>query len=87
MNTNCTPGHPSGNKPQIVPIAGNQDRPIPAFVVYHGGDYLNAAGKITHHPVQMSYEFASQAVEAHEAASDPNVCAYPGCRDNHTPRR
>lgn len=65
----CEPGHARGSKPQIVPVAGNGDRDVPLFVVYHGGHYLDADGKVVRHPVQIAtYSGAHDAVQLHEAS-------------------
>lgn len=62
----CTAGHLEGSKPQIVPVAGNNDRPVPIFVVYHGTDHLNEHGTIVRHPVRMTYPVATAATRQHE---------------------
>lgn len=64
----CIPGHTSGSKPQIVPLAGNNDREVSLFLIYHGQEYLNADGDVTRHPVRFPFTTAQAAVAAHEAA-------------------
>jgi hypothetical protein len=50
---------------QIVPVAGNNTRPVPRFVVYHGRDHLNLEGLITSTPVHMTYADAARVADAH----------------------
>jgi hypothetical protein len=63
----CTAGHFEGSKPQVVPVAGNNDRTVPIFVVYHGSDYLDELGAVVRHPARMTYDAATTAIHHHEA--------------------
>lgn len=62
----AVPGHAKGNKPYIVPLPGNNQRTTPLFLVYHGHEYLTAAGEVTRHPVRFEgYAAAEAALKAH----------------------
>jgi len=68
MSDYCFPGHTAGSRPYVVPVAGNNDRPAPLFVVYHGRDYIDADGDVTRHPVRFEgYAAANLARQMHEA--------------------
>lgn len=54
---------------QIVPIAGNNDRLIPEYVVYHGPDYLDVDGTVVRGPVRLSMDEATWAVRFHAEAT------------------
>lgn len=54
---------------QLLPVAGNCDRAVHVFVVYHGHDYLNAAGEVTSTPVWLTYGHASEAMLRHAEAA------------------
>lgn len=64
----CAPAHRTGSKPYPVPVAGNCDREVHLFVVYHGGEYLNAAGEVAYQWEHLTWEQATAAIATHEAA-------------------
>lgn len=59
----CPPDCPQGI--QIVPVLGNNERPIPAFLAYHGRGHLTADGDVTTTPVHLTYAEADRARELH----------------------
>lgn len=59
--------------PQIVPVAGNQDRETPTFVVHHGRDYLTANGRVTTTPVWLTWTEAEAAVTRHAGTVSTGV--------------
>lgn len=59
----CEPGCRQGV--QIVPVAGNNERPVSAFVVYHGRGHLDPAGAVTSTPVHLTYAEADTARRLH----------------------
>lgn len=62
--TQCSPNHTRGNKPQIVPIAGY----VGSYVVYHGDGYLDEYGQPQRHPsAWMSWHTAQHAIDLHES--------------------
>jgi hypothetical protein len=74
--TTCAAGHRTGSKPYIVPLAGNCDRAVPLYVVYHGWDYLNGDGKVVPHCERLTIESAQAAIARHEATlPQPCTCA------------
>lgn len=50
---------------QIVPVAGNNDREVSAFVVYHGRGHLDPAGAVTSTPIHLTYAEADEARRLH----------------------
>lgn len=68
MTAYCTPGHRRGSKPYVVPLAGNNQRETPLFLVYHGRDHLDQNGNVTRHPVHMTYADCRRAIDQHEEA-------------------
>lgn len=65
----CTPGHATGSKPYIVPVAGNNSRAVPQYLVYHGRDYLDRDGQIVRFPQWMTILQAKAAMAAHDEAT------------------
>lgn len=51
---------------QIVPVAGNNSRPTPAFLVYHGRGYLTPEGTVTSTPVHLTFAEADLARIFHD---------------------
>lgn len=84
LTAHCIPGHATGSKPYIVPVAGNNDRPVPQFIVYHGDLYLDADGTVVRHPVRHTIDAARVAIDRHNEAT---VLAYLDKQDRLNERR
>lgn len=67
--TACAPDCRQGT--QIVPVAGNADRDVAAFVVYHGRGHLDAEGHVTSTPIHLTFAEAKAAEELHAATPRP----------------
>ncbi|MES2754199.1 MAG: hypothetical protein V4659_06005 [Pseudomonadota bacterium] len=64
--TPCPAACPQGT--QIVPVVGNNDRPVPVYFVRHGDHYLDVNGNVTTTPVRHTFAEAADLHDTHKAS-------------------